>query len=70
MNVGEKLKNIRIDNNLKQEQVAAATGINRTKISKIENNKEEPNLQQLHDLIEFYGINANWLLDTGVYNNE
>lgn len=68
MNVGQKLKISRKENNYTQKEVSKITKINRTSLSKIENGEQEPNIKQLQSLIELYGINANWLLDVGKYN--
>lgn len=70
MEIGKKLKDARKDNNYTQIQVAEITKINRTSISKIESGDQEPNIEQLRKLIELYGLNANWLLEVGKYNDD
>lgn len=65
-----RLKEARMQEHLKQEDVAKELKVSRTVISRYENGKLEPNLENLCKLIELYGINANWLLGTGKYLDE
>lgn len=60
--LGDKIKIARQQKGWTQSEVAKETGIPQTTISKIENNIYEPNIEQLQKLIEFYNIDANWLL--------
>ena len=59
------IKQIREELGYSQQYVSDATGIYRTKITKLENGDEEPNIEQLGKLIDFYEISADWILGTG-----
>ena len=61
-NFHTRIKEIREELGLTQEQVSAETGLTRSKISDYENGKLEPNLTQLGILTEFYKIKTGWLL--------
>ena len=60
--LGDKLRIARQQKGWTQSEVAKETNIYRPTLSKIENNIYEPNIEQLQKLIEFYNIDANWLL--------
>lgn len=54
-NVGEKLKSMRLLNNLTQELVANYLGIDQTYVAKMEKNEREINLEFLQRLADLYG---------------
>ena len=60
-----KIKQARLEAGYTQQQVTDITGIPRSKISKIESGREEPNIEQLGILIDFYAIKADWIIGTG-----
>lgn len=68
--IGERLKKARELKEMTQQEVADETDIARTTISKIENDIYEPSIEQLRKLIELYNVNANWLLDVGIKNDD
>ena len=47
---------------LSQNEVAALTDIPQAKLSKIENGKQEPSLEDLGKLAQLYNTSINWLL--------
>ncbi len=47
MNVGARIRSIRVENGLSQEDLAAKAGINRTYLSQLENSKSSPTLEVL-----------------------
>lgn len=68
--LGEKLKKARTEAGYTQRQIADLLKINQSQLSKIENGQIEPNIETLGTLIDFYEINANWLLGTGMKKTE
>ena len=61
-----RIKKARIDAGYTQEQVSAITSIPRPTISKFETGNQEPNLEQLGILAQFYNISINWLLSVSI----
>lgn len=61
-NFPPRIKKARIDACYKQAEVADITGIPRSNISKYETGKQEPSLEQLGTIAQFYNISVNWLL--------
>ena len=68
--IGKRLKKARELKEMTQQEVADETNIARTTLSKIENDIYEPSIYQLRKLIELYNVNANWLLDVGIKNED
>ena len=68
--LGERLKKARIKAGYTQKQVTDLIKINQSQLSKIENGQIEPSIETLGTLIDFYEINANWLLGTGMKKTE
>ena len=64
--IGDRLKYARIQAGWTQDEVSKETNIQRTTLSKIENNKYDPSTEQLRILIDLYEVNANWVLNTGM----
>ncbi|MCM1286493.1 MAG: helix-turn-helix domain-containing protein [Acetobacter sp.] len=66
---GEKLKKLRIDNNLTQDELAEKIFVTRTAVSKWENNKGYPSIDSLKELSNFFGISIDELIsDDDVQN--
>lgn len=61
----EKIKRARIEAGYTQQQVAEQTSIKQSQLSKIENGTQEPSIEILGKLIDFYEVSANWILGTG-----
>ena len=59
-----KLKKARIDTGFTQTEVAKETGISQSIIAYLESGKREPSIETLGILIDFYGVDANWILST------
>ena len=69
MNIGNRIKEIRIAKNLSQKEIALAVDINRGQFSRIENNKVEPNLSSLKKIAEALGVPVSELFkESGDYN--
>ncbi len=66
MNVGSRIKEIRLAKNLSQKEVALSTGINRGQFSRIENDKVEPNLASLKKIAKVLGVSLAQLFDDNI----
>lgn len=62
MDLGSKIKNIRYNNNISQEEMARILKINRNYLSRIETNKSLPTAEVLTRLAESFGISIDSLL--------
>lgn len=58
----ERLKNTRIDKDLKQEDAANAIKTTRQQIYKYENGIQEMTVTKLRDLCLYYGVSADYIL--------
>lgn len=69
MNFGERLRNIREDKDMTQQQVADLIPMNQSNYSKLERNIQQPSLQQLIRIIEIFDITLDELLgiDSSIY---
>ena len=72
MNLGDKIKLIRYNHNLSQEELSKILEINRNYLSRIETNKSLPNTDVLIKLGNYFGISIDNLLDINLesYNDE
>ena len=62
MDLGSKLKNIRYNNNISQEEMAKILKINRNYLSRMETNKSLPTAEVLTRLAENFNISVDSLL--------
>ena len=62
MDLGNKIKNIRYNHNISQEELAKTLGINRNYLSRIETNKSLPTAEILAKLAVTYNISIDTLL--------
>lgn len=62
-----RLKQLRLDKNLRQEQVAKLIGVNKSAISTYENNTRQPSFDILVRLATLYRVSTDYLL--GITNN-
>lgn len=60
--VKNRLKEIRINKNLTQKKVETDTGINRTMLSRYENQVVVPCTQNLVDLAFYYNVGLDYIL--------
>lgn len=65
-NVGKKLKKAREIAGYTQQQVADNSNIKQPQLSKIENGTQEPDMETLGELCDFYAVSADWILGTGI----
>lgn len=66
----ERIRQARLDTGYTQREVARETGIAQPIIAHIEKGNREPSLENLGKLIDFYGIDANWIIGTGKKKNQ
>ncbi|MBR5949274.1 MAG: helix-turn-helix transcriptional regulator [Clostridia bacterium] len=57
-----RLKQLRKDRNMKQEQVARLVGVNKSAISAYENDLRKPSYRVLVRLSNLYGVSTDYLL--------
>lgn len=62
LSVGEKIRNLREDNNLTQASLGKALNMTQRKISYIENNQFEPSIQDILEICKFFNVTADYLL--------
>ncbi len=60
--LGAKLKTLRMDNHLRQEQVARLVGVDRSTVSLWENDQRQPPYGTLVRLANLYGVSTDFLL--------
>jgi len=63
LSFGEKVRNLREDMDLSQEELGKQVGLTQRKISYIETNKYEPSLRDIREICLFFKISADFLLD-------
>ena len=64
MTLGEKLKKLRTDNGLTQEDLAEKLYVSRTAISKWESNRGYPNIETIKAISKFFSISIDELLSS------
>ncbi len=64
MNFGQKLKEIRVSNNLSQEDMGEILFTTQGNYSLFETNKRRPSIDQFKILIDRFNLDANWLLSS------
>ena len=62
MDIGSKIKELRIEKNLTQEELAAELGVTAAAVSKWENGYTLPDILMLCALADFFGVTADELL--------
>lgn len=62
VNLGKKLKSLRIAGNYTQLQVADRLGVSKTIISAYENDLRHPSYENLIKLSRLYNVSTDWLL--------
>lgn len=63
MNFPEKLKKLRKENNLTQEEVASKIYVSRTLVTKYENGTIDPTKENLEKLAKLFNVEVDYLLD-------
>lgn len=57
------MRALRLERGLRQEEVAVATGIDRSHLSTVENHSAGISLQSARALAQFYGVSLDWLIE-------
>ncbi|RMD89734.1 MAG: helix-turn-helix domain-containing protein [Calditrichaeota bacterium] len=60
--LGKRLKSIRLERELKQEDISRLFGISKGSVSEYENGKNEPPLSFLMNFAQKFGVDIAWLL--------
>ncbi|KNE18769.1 helix-turn-helix domain-containing protein [Virgibacillus pantothenticus] len=66
---GNRLKFLRKQKGLKQEDVAKSLGISRARYSHYENNHVEPDIEMLKNLSQFYNVTIDYLVGNSNQNH-
>lgn len=61
MGVAQKLKDLRKEKKLTQEQLAKELGLSKSAIIGYENGKREPNFEAMSKIEKYFGVSANYL---------
>lgn len=61
--LGEKIRNLREEQNLTQAKLGKELNMTQRKISYIENDRYEPSLDDIKAICSFFQISADFLLD-------
>ncbi|MBQ7906797.1 MAG: helix-turn-helix transcriptional regulator [Clostridia bacterium] len=68
---GKKLKALRTEKNVKQEELAKYLKVSKANVSKYETGKIQPSLQTIYDMSCFFNVSIDFLFDkTNVKNYE
>ena len=70
MTLGEKIALLRSQKKLTQERLAQALGISRASLAKYETNKNEPDLETIRKIANFFDVSIDYLLDNSTSSNE
>jgi len=63
MNIfSERIKELRLENNLTQDALALKTGISQSAIAKWENGKKSPSIESIVILAKFFKCSSDYLL--------
>ena len=61
----KKLKELREENNLLQEEIASAIGVSRSTLSCWESGRYEPDIAALKRMSEYFGVSIDYLVENG-----
>lgn len=62
MDLGERIKYLRLQKNMTQEQLAEVIGISRSALSMYELNQREPDLNTIIKFADFFQVSTDYLL--------
>ena len=62
LSTGEKIRNLREDNNLTQAQLGKLLNMTQRKISYIERNQYEPSIQDIVEICKFFKVSSDYIL--------
>lgn len=61
--LGDRLKSLRLLNNLTQKQVGLSLNLSEARYGQYENNKRNPDYNTLKEFAKFYNVSTDYLLD-------
>ena len=61
--IGSRIRKVRLNHGLKQDEFAEKIGVNRHSLSRIEGGKQQPPLDILVALWTVYKVDSNWILN-------
>ncbi|MDL2234191.1 helix-turn-helix domain-containing protein [Ruminococcaceae bacterium OttesenSCG-928-L11] len=61
-NLHERIKIARTEAGFSQQQIADELSVSQSRIAKIESGRQEPDIETLGKLAEFYSVSVDWLL--------
>lgn len=67
MNIGERLKELRQTNNIKQYQLAQALNVHPTTITKYELGERTPDLKTICKIADYFDVSVDFLLGRTKY---
>jgi transcriptional regulator with XRE-family HTH domain len=70
VNIGEKIKNIRKDRDISQNELAHAIGISRSSLSLIESGKRKVSVEELQTLAKYLKLPISELVEENTGTNE
>ncbi|MCV5935179.1 helix-turn-helix domain-containing protein, partial [Escherichia coli] len=62
MLIGEKIKELRKNSKITQEQLRNAIGVSKMAISYFEKGKKSPGLESLEKIADYFGVTTDYLL--------
>ncbi|MFN8238599.1 MAG: helix-turn-helix domain-containing protein [Chitinophagales bacterium] len=62
MSVNLKIKQLREEKNLSQEDFGSKIGVKRASVGMIETGKQQPTIETLDNIVNIFGVDYNWLL--------
>lgn len=60
--INDVLKKLRLDNNLKQKDVAEGIGVTRALITQYESGMRQPSIEMLKKIADFYDVSVDFIL--------
>lgn len=70
MKTGEKIKKIRLENNMTQDEFAEKLNVTRVAVSKWELGKSYPSIENLKTICSLFNVSSNDLLEENEKENE
>ena len=61
--IGKRIRNVRLNHGMKQDEFAEKIGVNRHSLSRIESGKQQPPLEMLVALWDTFKVDANSILN-------
>ena len=64
--LNDKIKTLRKEKNISQEDLAKALGLSRSTIAGYETNKRKPDINTIHKIADFFNISVDYLLGRSI----